>query len=417
MFHRKSNSTFSRPYYVSTDASSFVSGANTSDLSTLQRELHFAAEIGQYLLEQNQELERSLAECRVEGEWLRSILAQVDRATLNLAAGGGAFPGEDGEGRPSTSQRKVASGDDDTRSELEGLKENDLAAKYRALHGEYNALRRETAKKLLKAEEEIAGLTQEMESLNEEVVELRNQARADKAEGNRLRTAHAEEIERLKELLMQANKRATQGGGEVMTSGDDEKAFGDRHLAVLRENDELRLRLLKPGVRSVGIQTLLFDTCIDSKSLPRRVTFSLPQSPTSFNGVEGVTPSAGVLPANDSQDEESDDDAKGVAVDRPDAQPSPKVDGPIAPLQQKPGDVAMERSPSRSAAANPDISTIVRLMVGGYLHKYNKRRTKAERRFVMVNPYTRTISWSKRDPSDATNSNVNTGGPPSLLAV
>ncbi|KAI9328863.1 hypothetical protein BDR26DRAFT_40244 [Obelidium mucronatum] len=47
-------------------------------------------------------------------------------------------------------------------------------------------------------------------------------------------------------------------------------------------------------------------------------------------------------------------------------------------------------------------------MVGAYLLKYNRRRTKCERRFVNVNPYSRTISWSKSEPGNAGNDEVTT---------
>ncbi|KAI8618891.1 hypothetical protein BC830DRAFT_1165839 [Chytriomyces sp. MP71] len=45
-----------------------------------------------------------------------------------------------------------------------------------------------------------------------------------------------------------------------------------------------------------------------------------------------------------------------------------------------------------------NVNVIVRLMVGAYLDKYNRHRTKVEKRFVNVNPYSRTISWSKSEP-------------------
>ncbi|KAJ3102108.1 hypothetical protein HK100_004422 [Physocladia obscura] len=48
--------------------------------------------------------------------------------------------------------------------------------------------------------------------------------------------------------------------------------------------------------------------------------------------------------------------------------------------------------------SSTNVNVIVRLMIGGFLLKYNKRRTKCERRFVNVNPYSRTISWSKVEP-------------------
>ncbi|KAJ3319095.1 hypothetical protein HDU76_000651 [Blyttiomyces sp. JEL0837] len=74
------------------------------------------------------------------------------------------------------------------------------------------------------------------------------------------------------------------------------------------------------------------------------------------------------------------------------------------------GGSAMGTGGIGTLAISPNISAIVKLMVGGFLKKYNKRRSKCARRFVNVNPYARTLSWSKKDPADETNTEVNTGG-------
>ncbi|KAJ3221261.1 hypothetical protein HDU81_010773 [Chytriomyces hyalinus] len=55
-----------------------------------------------------------------------------------------------------------------------------------------------------------------------------------------------------------------------------------------------------------------------------------------------------------------------------------------------------------------NVNVIVRLMVGSFLDKFNRRRTKSEKRFVNVNPYSRTISWSKYEPGSLTPCEIST---------
>ncbi|ORY50401.1 hypothetical protein BCR33DRAFT_528586 [Rhizoclosmatium globosum] len=71
-------------------------------------------------------------------------------------------------------------------------------------------------------------------------------------------------------------------------------------------------------------------------------------------------------------------------------------------LQQQP----VQSLHHHTQTANPpspiqttNVNVIVHLMTGATLQKYNRRRTKSEPRFVSVNPYTRTISWSKTAPT------------------
>ncbi|KAJ3340892.1 hypothetical protein HDU83_006890 [Entophlyctis luteolus] len=77
------------------------------------------------------------------------------------------------------------------------------------------------------------------------------------------------------------------------------------------------------------------------------------------------------------------------------------------------GGTVVEKPPHDLSLVSTQISTanvnvIVRLMVGAFLLKYNRRRTRAERRYVNVNPYSRTISWSKSEPG-ASGDEISTG--------
>ncbi|KAJ3215211.1 hypothetical protein HDU67_000698 [Dinochytrium kinnereticum] len=458
--------------HLQTDSSSVYSGsvANHNDsVSTLQRELHFAAEIGQYLLEQNQELERALAECRNEGEWLRSVLSQVDKAALTVLADGQGDAARQSLGssgrlnrlskgprkaRLRSSQDDSATGDytPDQREDddygisssseprsvasVSDLDAPDVAAhKLYALREEYALVKREAhlrLRRLQRSQAEADALKHEIEALNIELSDLREENRLAALEHNRLRASHAEDIERLKKLVSEPRKRFAELEAIISTSHTEKSALSERLRESTQEVDELRLMLndaretidgykveleskgdisrnavgshqiigtshaVTPLLSSVAVQTQPYDFGSLERGLSRRVTFSLPTTPSASNdGINFTSESVGY-------DGEMEINRNGLGDG---SEPIPSelfsTQGPmLSPSNQL---VA-----SRNIVPSSDISTIVRLMVGAWLLKYNKRRSKAERRFVMVNPYTRTISWSKRDPSDEKNDGVST---------
>ncbi|KAJ1553122.1 hypothetical protein HK405_008881 [Cladochytrium tenue] len=60
-----------------TATTAHAAAADDEALEAMQRELHFAAEVGQYLLDQNQELERALASARRDADRLVALLARA----------------------------------------------------------------------------------------------------------------------------------------------------------------------------------------------------------------------------------------------------------------------------------------------------------------------------------------------------
>ncbi|KAI8618871.1 hypothetical protein BC830DRAFT_1216357 [Chytriomyces sp. MP71] len=77
-------------------------------------------------------------------------------------------------------------------------------------------------------------------------------------------------------------------------------------------------------------------------------------------------------------------------------------DGPLVTIQTVTvEEEQMELRMSPATVDNVNVNAIICLMTGAFLFKFNRRLTKAERRFVTVNPYIRTISWSKSEPGHA----------------
>ncbi|KAI8836612.1 meiotic cell cortex C-terminal pleckstrin homology-domain-containing protein [Chytridium lagenaria] len=306
---------------------------------------------------------------------------------------------------------------------------DDLAQKLYALREEHAVLQKESLirqRLLQRSEAEADSLKREMEGLQIALMDLREENRVGALEYQRLRNAHMEDMERLKRMVTEPRKRFAEMEALVEVSEMEKREVGERLREAEGEVEELR-RMLgdaremieKQGegeigtfVRSVMGRAMMCSVAVQTgpfdfvgtleKGMARKVTFSLPGTPV--EGEVGDEEKSLLMTfggeAMDSVTRESGDgeDVKRIST-ASDVEPVVLQEAPLSPTSQLIG--------SRSVP-NGDISTIVRLMVGAWLLKYNKRRSKAERRFVMVNPYTRTISWSKRDPSDEKNDGVST---------
>ncbi|KAJ3099066.1 hypothetical protein HDU97_003499 [Phlyctochytrium planicorne] len=443
-----------------TESSSLVSGSVAASggqypesVSTLQRELHFAAEIGQYLLEQNQELERALAECRNEGEWLKSILAQVDKAALSVAtsrsdhgastsSSGSPFKlprnarGLSAEDQESLNSQSESHDQDEllqstssseprrTITSASDMDAPDAVERFMALREEHAQLKKEAhlrLRRLQRSQSEVDALKHEIEALSVEISDLKEENRLAALEHNRLRAAHAEDLERVKKLIAEPRKKYAELESILSTSQSENFLLSDRlkestqEVAELRQmlsdaretiegyKVELELRSDRPfGERAPPATKPPLSTSTSTSSIAvqtlgddfKKVKFSLPTSTEAAEDgvIEEITTSGATA-------------TELALVETPKA-------GPVATTTSQEvillnTDENQVETP-RNIVQTSDISTIVRLMVGSWLLKYNKRRSKAEKRFVMVNPYTRTISWSKRDPSDEKNDGVST---------
>ncbi|KAJ3415265.1 hypothetical protein HDV05_005275 [Chytridiales sp. JEL 0842] len=281
------------------------------ETEALQRELNFAAEIGQYLLEQNQELERALEDYRLEGEWLRRLLEQVDATQLSELEN--KIPRPKPASLDSQSRRSVDSSSLDKPNGTPSdstlrLDKNERKA-YAELYDRYVALK-----------EEHANLG---------------------AEFNK-RLSRLNDVESEAEILKRENQE------------------------LRDENEGLKASLKMSQVRIDEVDT------------------------------GNIPPSSAA--AADSGSKLQDEESQPTT-------PSLSMTEQITP-QPRPPSI----SSYKTLAASTNISTIVKLMVGCWLLKYNKRMTKMERRYVMVNPYTRTVSWCKNTPANQENEDLKTVG-------
>jgi hypothetical protein len=314
------------------------------ETAALQRELHFAAEIGQYLLEQNQELERALEEYRLEGEWLRSLLTELDASHLTKVK---KVP----LSMPSSSKIAAA------RKSLEAssihrtspIHGNLVSPSPSLLAVDQHQTLQTPSPALLQQSERQAyeSLYDRYALLREEHVTL--QTEADK-HFKRFKMVQSE-LDALKlemEALKVENQRLDKVNGALAT--ENAKLLTEAKVQAQAQS----VAVEASATTSEIIQQQQLQPSLSSSSNQRPTS----STPTAVTTTPTSTTTNGILSPTNSHSTQN----------------------------------------YRTLATSHNISTIVRLMVGTYLLKYNKRRTKMDKRYVMVNPYTRTISWSAKDP-------------------
>ncbi|KAI9333943.1 hypothetical protein DFJ73DRAFT_780745 [Zopfochytrium polystomum] len=301
-----------------------------SEKETLQRELHYAAEVGQILLEQNEGLERSLAAANEKVEYLMAALAQVD----------GSGPDSFNEKSQSTALDREEHGMD-----MLALKYDDLKRDNARLEQELLQAKRS----LMIAQKDEEAIRTNMSILSRENEALREDQRALIEGQAKLQEQHSAEI----------NQRA------IEANSDNADSQREAREVIQFLTDQLELYRERFGSSSAGASI----------------------SATTANAVAAAAAAAAASSSATPSSVAASLSGGATTV------------GPMT---------AMTQAPPGFPPNSVNVGSIVRLMVGGWLKKFNRRRSKAERRFVNVNPYSRTLSWSKRDPADEQNTEVNT---------
>ncbi|KAJ1568251.1 hypothetical protein HK405_003155, partial [Cladochytrium tenue] len=523
-----------------TATTAHAAAADDEALEAMQRELHFAAEVGQYLLDQNQELERALASARRDADRLAALLARAGAvasddhtptsprhrrsSTASSLAPHRSIP------RPLAYSSSSGRLDIDTRGYRDdgGSSDSDfdagaprsatvggthkmdlLAMKYDDLKRDYLRLERELERKsaLLTARqrhgssttttpEPLAPLLDSPRSLRR-VTAVPARREESGASSSPLRppddtsmiagSTDTESHEVIRMLLDHVGRYRSQFGelpapAPVSSSGGLLSVPARAGpLSTARSLPILQTRGLAPNVSGSASSPLTAES-----GGTRKVKFGLRRRPStaaqhamagqlgplprsfSFDGTSDGSSSAadpapaarrrlGGLSSSSSLNSSPAPLAALVATVRdafsnsvtPGASPAsiarrfsnagrfgsspvphspqPQLSGPSEdPHNQTLSDLQSSNTSASAAAtatapassSSPEnVGSVVRLMVGGWLFKCNRRRTRTDLRFVSVNPYSRTLAWSKRDPTSDPNAQVNTGITKSHLSL
>ncbi|KAJ3111023.1 hypothetical protein HDU96_006049 [Phlyctochytrium bullatum] len=187
-----------------------------------------------------------------------------------------------------------------------------LVERIHSLRDELSSVKREShlrLRRLQRSQAETDTLKNEIEALNIEIADLREENRLAALEHNRLRATHAEEVEKLRKLTSEPRKRFVELESIITSTQQEKSTLAEKLNMSMQEIDELRgmlndaretiegykveLESKGPSSRqellddhgvktNVAIQTAFEESESDSRNISRRVTFSLPSANSPF---------------------------------------------------------------------------------------------------------------------------------------
>ncbi|KAJ3066139.1 hypothetical protein HDU98_010543 [Podochytrium sp. JEL0797] len=380
-------------------------------------ELECALEVGQHLLDQNQSLEASLQASRDETEYLLCVMAKMDPDLVNAAMA-------EVQGIENDQGGLV-----ENAAEEEEEVEADLRAERQVFMAEIDALKDQV--------QELTTQNTKLKSLTDPLRETQRVSLFSSAASTLGSPTNTHELEaRIREydlLVTQLKSQlsASHSNGiessftdspptqpharDSSSSSSSESHVEDANLATLRRIAS------KPGLSHSFIThsplsksfSSFFPSFNHTTSPPAVENTSLVVATAHLkNGSARLTASPTTSthpPTHPTPVPTPAETAESFVDSRTHLDPSPPYlshhahDSPDLKTPHSNPPPPRSNSTGHSSSTHPpltstNINVIVRLMMGGTLLKYNRRRTKCEPRFVCVNPYSRTISWSKSEP-------------------
>ncbi|KAJ3022607.1 UNVERIFIED_CONTAM: hypothetical protein HDU68_009028 [Siphonaria sp. JEL0065] len=361
-------------------------------------ELECALQVGQYLLDQNQDLEMSLKASREETEWLLSVLAKLDPDLVSeaMAADDDAVIGSTlatkNESELVAQLRHelamAASELDELRDQVQAITSRNTALRIQNLDLLMQQGQQQSSSSTNESTNSIVtDLETRIKEYDTLVQHLKAQLTASQtqiSEMNGLKTPQQTPSRSIWSFVSSEDDNGSGSSPILLGSGG-----GGSRRVLPQERQDQHQQQPTPDISHPS--SSFFTDTIPRTNQPRRNTENgIPQQQQQQQQEPITQPGTLVL--------QTPNTTTTQTLDTTQQPPSSTIT-----VQNVTTHVQVTNTNQQSPASinTTNINVIVRLMIGSHLLKYNRRRTKCEMRFVNVNPYSRTISWSKREPGSA----------------